>query len=91
MVDIPIRRRQGAVACDPKLLSMRELEALTRRYASEISIIISPEGDIPAPDMNTNAQIMAWIMDTYSMHKGYSGAGGGYRQAVQRRRDAGEG
>ena len=72
VVDIPYGGAKGAVACDPKLLSMRELEALTRRYASEISIIISPEGDIPAPDMNTNAQIMAWIMDTYSMHKGYS-------------------
>ena len=72
VVDIPFGGAKGAVACDPKLLSMRELEALTRRYASEISIIISPEGDIPAPDMNTNAQIMAWIMDTYSMHKGYS-------------------
>ena len=72
VVDIPYGGAKGAVACDPKLLSMRELEGLSRRYASEISIIISPEGDIPAPDMNTNAQIMAWIMDTYSMHKGYS-------------------
>ena len=51
---------------------MGELERMTRRYASEISIIISPEGDISRPDMNTNPQIMAWIMDTYSMHRGYS-------------------
>ena len=72
VVDIPFGGAKGAVACDPKLLSMRELEGLSRRYATEISIIISPEGDIPAPDMNTNAQIMAWIMDTYSMHKGFS-------------------
>ena len=72
VVDIPYGGAKGAVACDPKKLSMRELEGLTRRYATELSIIISPEGDIPAPDMNTNAQIMAWIMDTYSMHRGYS-------------------
>jgi len=72
VVDIPFGGAKGAVACDTKLLSMKELEGLSRRYASEISIIISPEGDIPAPDMNTNAQIMAWIMDTYSMHRGYS-------------------
>ena len=72
VVDIPFGGAKGAVACDPKLLSIRELEGLSRRYATEISIIISPEGDIPAPDMNTNAQIMAWIMDTYSMHRGYS-------------------
>ena len=72
VVDIPFGGAKGAVACDPKLLSIRELEGLSRRYATEISIVISPEGDIPAPDMNTNAQIMAWIMDTYSMHRGYS-------------------
>lgn len=72
VVDIPFGGAKGAVACDTKLLSIKELEGLSRRYASEISIIISPEGDIPAPDMNTNAQIMAWIMDTYSMHRGYS-------------------
>jgi glutamate dehydrogenase (NAD(P)+) len=53
-------------------MSPAELERLTRRYATEISIIISPHSDIPAPDVNTNSQIMAWIMDTYSMHEGYS-------------------
>ncbi len=57
---------------DPKQLSQRELEGLTRRYATEISIIIGPERDIPAPDVNTNSQTMAWIMDTYSMHVGYT-------------------
>lgn len=71
-VGIPFGGAKGGVIIDPKLLSMRELEHLTRRYASEISILMSPEGDIPAPDVNTNAQIMAWIMDTYSMHRGYS-------------------
>ena len=63
---------RGGVACNPKEMSQAELERLTRRFASEISIIIGPENDIPAPDVNTNAQVMAWIMDTYSMHKGYS-------------------
>ncbi|MFQ5933369.1 MAG: Glu/Leu/Phe/Val dehydrogenase [Dehalococcoidia bacterium] len=72
VVDIPYGGAKGGVACDPKQMSMRELEAMTRRYATEISILIGPEGDIPAPDMNTNDQIMAWIMDTYSMHHGYS-------------------
>jgi glutamate dehydrogenase (NAD(P)+) len=57
---------------DPKRLSRRELERLTRRYATEISVLIGPERDIPAPDMGTDAQVMAWIMDTYSMHAGYS-------------------
>ncbi|MFQ5874654.1 MAG: Glu/Leu/Phe/Val dehydrogenase, partial [Dehalococcoidia bacterium] len=72
VVDIPYGGAKGGVACDPKRLSLRELEAMTRRYATEISVLMGPEGDIPAPDMNTNPQIMAWIMDTYSMHKGYS-------------------
>ena len=72
VVDIPYGGAKGAVTCDPKDLSLKELEGLTRRYATEISIIIGPEEDILAPDMNTNAQSMAWIMDTYSMHRGYS-------------------
>lgn len=72
VVNIPYGGAKGAVACDPKLLSINEMERLTRRYASEISVIIGPEQDIPAPDVGTNAQIMAWIMDTYSMNKGYS-------------------
>jgi glutamate dehydrogenase (NAD(P)+) len=60
------------VICDPHKLSRAELERLSRRYATEISILIGPDSDIPAPDMNTNPQIMAWMMDTFSMHKGYS-------------------
>jgi glutamate dehydrogenase (NAD(P)+) len=72
VVNIPYGGAKGAVICDPKLMSQRELERLTRRYASEISILIGPEKDIPAPDVGTNPQIMAWIMDTYSMNKGYS-------------------
>lgn len=72
VVNVPFGGAKGSVACNPKKLSMNELEKLTRRYASEISIIIGPESDIPAPDVGTNPQIMAWIMDTYSMNKGYS-------------------
>jgi len=72
VVNIPYGGAKGAVACDPKKLSRNELERLTRRYASEISLIIGPERDIPAPDVGTNPQVMAWIMDTYSMNKGYS-------------------
>ncbi len=72
VVNIPYGGAKGGVACDPKELSLGELERLTRRYATEISIVIGPESDIPAPDMNTNAKIMAWIMDTYSMGVGYS-------------------
>jgi glutamate dehydrogenase (NAD(P)+) len=71
-VNIPYGGAKGGVICNPKEMSLTELENLTRRYATEISILISPEGDIPAPDVNTNPQIMAWIMDTYSMHRGYS-------------------
>jgi glutamate dehydrogenase (NAD(P)+) len=72
VVGIPYGGGKGGVVVDPKQLSMKELEGLTRRYATEISIIIGPEKDIPAPDVNTNAQTMAWIMDTYSMHVGYT-------------------
>ncbi len=72
VVNIPFGGAKGGVQVDPHRLSTRELERLTRRYATEISILIGPERDIPAPDVNTNPQVMAWIMDTYSMHKGYS-------------------
>ncbi|HEX5322578.1 MAG TPA: Glu/Leu/Phe/Val dehydrogenase [Capsulimonadaceae bacterium] len=72
LVDIPFGGAKGGVVCDPSKMSLRELEDLTRRYTTEINIIIGPESDIPAPDMGTNAQIMAWIMDTYSMHKGHT-------------------
>jgi glutamate dehydrogenase (NAD(P)+) len=72
VVGIPYGGGKGGVVVDPKKLSRSELEHLTRRYATEISILIGPERDIPAPDVNTNAQTMAWIMDTYSMHVGYT-------------------
>ena len=72
VVGIPYGGGKGGVAVDPKQLSMRELEGLTRRFATNISVIIGPQSDIPAPDVNTNAQTMAWIMDTYSMHVGYT-------------------
>ena len=72
VVSIPYGGAKGGVACDPKQMSLAELERLTRRYTSEISMLIGPEKDIPAPDMNTNARVMAWIMDTYSMNVGYS-------------------
>ncbi|HXM17228.1 MAG TPA: Glu/Leu/Phe/Val dehydrogenase [Candidatus Tumulicola sp.] len=72
LVNIPFGGAKGGVICDPKHMSMQELENITRRYTSEISIIIGPEKDIPAPDVYTTPQIMAWIMDTYSMQKGYT-------------------
>jgi glutamate dehydrogenase (NAD(P)+) len=72
VVGIPYGGAKGGVICNPKGMSQDELERLTRRFASEISIIIGPEKDIPAPDVYTNAQTMAWIMDTYSMNAGYS-------------------
>ena len=72
VANIPYGGAKGAVICNPALMSQTELERLTRRYATEISILIGPESDIPAPDVGTNPQVMAWIMDTYSMAKGYS-------------------
>jgi len=72
LANIPFGGAKGGVICDPKAMSMHELEGMTRRFASEISIIIGPEKDIPAPDVYTTPQIMAWIMDTISMQKGYS-------------------
>ncbi|MEI7645757.1 MAG: Glu/Leu/Phe/Val dehydrogenase [Chloroflexales bacterium] len=69
---LPYGGAKGGVIVDPQALSASEVERLTRRYASEISLVIGPEKDIPAPDVNTNPQIMAWIMDTISMHKGYT-------------------
>src|SRR5512135_408678 len=65
---IPFGGAKGGVICDPTRMSRRELEALTRRYVAEIIDAIGPEKDVPAPDVNTNDQIMAWVMDTYSMH-----------------------
>jgi len=75
VVNLPYGGAKGGVIVDPRSLSQHELEDLTRRYATEISIIIGPNEDIPAPDMGTDEQIMAWIMDTISMHRGYTIAG----------------
>jgi glutamate dehydrogenase (NAD(P)+) len=72
VVRIPYGGAKGAVICNPKEMSLRELERMTRRYTTEISMLLGPDSDIPAPDVNTNAQTMAWIMDTISMHQGYS-------------------
>lgn len=72
VVGIPYGGAKGGVICDPKQMTPAELERMTRRFTTEISIIIGPHSDIPAPDMNTNPQVMAWIMDTYSMHEGFS-------------------
>jgi glutamate dehydrogenase (NAD(P)+) len=68
VVNVPFGGAKGGVICDPRQMSLAELERLTRRYAAELIDIIGPEKDVPAPDMNTNEQTMAWIMDTYSMH-----------------------
>jgi glutamate dehydrogenase (NAD(P)+) len=69
---IPFGGGKGGVVCDPTVMSKRELELLTRRYVAEIIDAIGPEKDVPAPDVNTNEQTMAWIMDTYSMHVGHT-------------------
>jgi glutamate dehydrogenase (NAD(P)+) len=71
-VNIPYGGGKGGVICEPKAMSVGELERLTRRYASEIALMIGPDRDIPAPDVNTDSQTMAWIMDTYSMTVGHS-------------------
>ncbi len=74
-VNVPYGGAKGGIRVDPKTLSMGELERMTRRYTSEIGIIIGPTKDIPAPDVNTNEQIMAWMMDTYSMNEGATATG----------------
>jgi glutamate dehydrogenase (NAD(P)+) len=71
VVNIPFGGAKGGVVIDPTTLSLRELENLTRRFATEISPLLAVDGDIPAPDVNTNQQIMAWLMDTISMHHGH--------------------
>ena len=75
LIGIPYGGAKGGVAVDPRLLSRNELERVTRRYASEIMPIIGPEKDIPAPDVGTDAQTMAWMMDTYSVNSGYTVTG----------------
>jgi glutamate dehydrogenase (NAD(P)+) len=74
-VNLPYGGAKGGIRVDPKTLSLKELERMTRRYTSEIGIIIGPQRDIPAPDVNTNGQIMAWMMDTYSMNTGGTATG----------------
>lgn len=69
VVNIPFGGAKGGIICDPHILSKNELERLTRRYTAELVEFIGPERDVPAPDVNTNEQVMAWVMDTYSMHK----------------------
>jgi glutamate dehydrogenase (NAD(P)+) len=75
LVKIPFGGAAGGVRVDPRRLSMNERQGLTRRYATEIGILIGPERDVPSPDVNTGSQTMAWIMDTLSMHRGYTMAG----------------
>lgn len=75
VVNLPYGGAKGGIRVDPKRLSMSELERLTRRYTSEINLLIGPDKDIPAPDLNTNEQIMAWMMDTYSMNQGRTSMG----------------
>ena len=70
VVNVPFGGAKGGIRLDPKKLSLAELERVTRRYTSEIGIVIGPDKDIPAPDVNTNEQVMAWMMDTYSMNAG---------------------
>ncbi len=84
VVNIPFGGAKGGVICDPKKMSQGELERMTRRYTSEIIEFIGPEKDVPAPDVNTNEQTMAWIMDTYSMHMRPNGHQRGHRQAAER-------
>ncbi len=72
LVGLPLGGGKGGVACDPAELSRNELQSLTRRYTAEILNFIGPDVDVPAPDMGTNEQVMAWIMDTYSQHKGHA-------------------
>src|SRR6185312_3116620 len=72
VVNIPFGGAKGGVIVEPGKLSMGELQRLTRRYASELLPLIGPERDIPAPDLGTNEQVMAWIMDTFSQHKGHA-------------------
>jgi glutamate dehydrogenase (NAD(P)+) len=75
LVRIPFGGAAGGVRVEPRRLSENERQGLTRRYATEIGILLGPEKDIPAPDVNTGSQTMAWMMDTFSMHRGHTVAG----------------
>ncbi|MEZ4750033.1 MAG: Glu/Leu/Phe/Val dehydrogenase dimerization domain-containing protein [Bdellovibrionota bacterium] len=72
LVRLPLGGAKGGIKVDPNALSRREKQALTRRYTSEVAMFIGPDKDIPAPDIGTDPQAMAWMMDTYSMHAGYA-------------------
>src|SRR5258706_11796263 len=72
LVGLPLGGAKGGITCDPAELSRHELQTMTRRFTAEIINFIGPEVDVAAPDMGTNEQVMAWIMDTYSQHKGYA-------------------
>jgi len=72
LMDLPYGGAKGGIACDPRTMSLRELEVMTRRYTDELLPFIGPHTDVPAPDMGTNEQMMAWIMDTYSSHEGHA-------------------
>src|SRR5918997_6563923 len=80
VVNIPFGGSKGGVVCDPATMSNPELERVTRRYTSAIIETLGPDSDVPAPDMNTNERVMAWIMDTYSMHKRHTVTAGGNRK-----------
>src|ERR1044072_2073327 len=73
LVGLPLGGGKGGISCDPAELSRHELQSMTRRYTAEIINFIGPDVDVPAPDMGTNEQVMAWVMDTYSQHKGHAG------------------
>lgn len=72
LMELPYGGAKGGIACDPRTMSLRELEVMTRRYTDELLPFIGPHSDVPAPDMGTNEQMMAWIMDTYSSHEGHA-------------------
>src|SRR5262245_50522976 len=74
LVNIPFGGAKGGIVCDPRTMSQSELERLTRRFTSRIQVVLGPYRDVPAPDMNTNAQVMTWIFDEYSAHHGYTPA-----------------
>ena len=86
VVNLPYGGAKGGIEVDPKVLSLHELERMTRRYTNEIAIIIGPEKDIPAPDVYTDAQVMAWIMDTFTMRAGFCVTGRRDREADLARR-----
>ena len=88
VVDLPFGGGKGGVTCDPTTLSIGELERVTRRYAAELVEVVGPDKDVPAPDVGTTPQIMAWFMDTYSMHRREHVSRRRHRQTARNRRVA---